>query len=282
MTVRAVSAGPCCDVTIASDESGAELDALTRSLERRGLRSEIVAPVALASRARGRLTYIRRLDPGLRNPAYVAQVVTHLPADGSVNTPGSVRAAEWLPLASAAFREHAVPQPRRIWCLNNHDLQRAARHLGFPVVAEGTVSHQRALAEMKSRLPDAVRSVQADRCGGERGVFLEHWPQAAAATVAVLVIAGRASGFCFGRGSDLSLVRADRVQETAVRAVEALGGNIMAAILVTDHHGNPSVRRVDAAPNLAYFGRQASELVAAAIAQRLPARRRAGVAGAGG
>jgi hypothetical protein len=284
MTVRAPSATvrADCDVTFASDESDAELHALSRSLARRGLRSEIVVPAALASRPRGRVTYIRRLDPGLRNAAYVAEIVSHLPPGGSVNTPGSVRAAEWLPLASAAFREHDVPQPRRIWCLNNHDLQRASRHLGFPVVAEGIVSHRRALAAMKSQLPDAVRSVAVGRGESDRGVFLEQWLEVTAATVAVLVIAGRASGMCLARGSELSADRAGRVQETAVRAVEALGGTIMAAIVVTDRDGNPYVRRVDAAPRLAYFGRDASDLVAAAIARRLRSRRRGDVARAHG
>ena len=170
---------------------------------------------------------------------------------------------------------HDVPQPRRIWCLNDHDLQRAARSLGFPVVAEGTISHRRALVEGSSQLPDAVRSVQAGRGGDARGVFLEQWPAAAVATVAVLVVAGRVSGFCFGRGSDLSLVDAGRIQQTAVRAVEALGGTIMAAILVTDDDGNPWVRRVDAAPRLAYFGRDALDLVASAVIRRLAETRRA-------
>ena len=258
------------DLTIVSDEASSRLDPLCRALDRYGLRSEIVNGAGFASRGRASIAYLRRLDPALANATYVAQVVSRsVNGAATINSPESVRTSEWLPLASEAFRKHDVPQPRRAWCLNDHDLRRAARDLGFPLVAEGLVSHKRVLAATPAHLAEAVRSVHAVPDSEQRGVVLEQWTERASAAAAVLVVAGRPASLRLARGSDLSRLHARRVEEAATRAVSALGGHIMAAIVTCDTHGNPAVRRVDAAPDLALFGPNSLATIVAEIARVL-------------
>ncbi len=257
-------------LTIVSDEACPRLGALRRALARHGLRSEVVSAATFAARGCTSLSYLRRLDPGLGNAAYVAQVVSRTRSGaGTINSPDSVRASEWLPFASEAFRRHDVPQPRRTWCLNDHDLRRAARDLGFPVVAEGLVSRKRVFVATSSQLAAAVGSVHATPGSEARGVVLEQWTEAVCATAAVLVVAGRPAGFRLACSSELTGVHAQRVEEAATRAVEALGGHIMAAIVTCDTGGNPAVRRVDAAPDLALFGRYSLEGIVAEIARMM-------------
>ena len=186
-----------------------------------------------------------------------------------INSPDSVRASEWLPLASEAFRKHDVPEPRRTWCLNDHDLRRAARDLPFPVVAEGVVSRKRVFVATPSDMAAAVRSVHTAPGSEARGVVLEQWTEAASATAAVLVVAGRPAGVRLARGSELTRLHVRRVEETATRAVGALGGHIMAAIVTCDAHGNSAVRRVDAAPDLTLFGRTSLDGIVGEIARML-------------
>ena len=66
-----------------------------------------------------------------------------------VNTPGSVRIAEWSPLATNALRDLGVPQPSRLWCLDEDDLPRASEVLGIPIVFEGVVSKRRVVASAR-------------------------------------------------------------------------------------------------------------------------------------
>lgn len=256
------------DLTIVSDEAVPRLEPLRCALERHGLQSEVVTAARFALRGgSASITYLRRLDPALANAAYVARVVSRsVNAAGIINPPESVRTSEWLPLASDAFRKRHVPQPRRAWCLNDHDLRRAARDLGFPLIAEGLVSHKRALAASATHLAEAVRSVQATPEGEPRGVVLEQSTESVSAVAAVLVVAGRPASLRVARGSELSRIHARRVEEAATQAVAALGGQIMTAIVTCDRQGNPAVRRVDAAPDLALFGRNALAGVVGEIA----------------
>ena len=258
------------DLTIVSDEPSPRLGALRRALERHGVGSEVVSAAAFASRGCASLSYLRRLDPELRNAAYVAQVVSHSRSGaGTINSPDSVRASEWLPFASEAFRKHDVPQPRRTWCLNDHDLRRAVRDLGFPLVAEGLVSRKRVFVAASPQLAAAVRSVHAAPGSETRGVVLEQWAEGVSATAAVLVVAGRPAGVRLARGSELTRAHARRVEEAATRAVGALGGHIMAAIVTCDTLGNAAVRRVDAAPDVAVFGRASLDGIVGEIARAL-------------
>ena len=254
-----VAVEPCePHLTIVSDEVAPRLDGICGALERYGVRSEVLSAAAFAARgcAVASLCYLRRLDPGLRNAGYVAQVVSRTRSGAAmINSPDSVRASEWLPLASEAFRKYDVPEPRRTWCVNDHDLRRAARDLPFPLVAEGVVSRKRVFVATSSDMAAAVRRVRAAPGSEARGVVLEQWTEAASATAAVLVVAGRPAGVRLARGCELARPRVRGVEEAATRAVGALGGHIMAAIVTCDTHGNPSVRRVDAAPDLALFGR---------------------------
>jgi hypothetical protein len=263
------TAPPALDLTIVSDETQHRLDGLCEVLALRGLRAEIVRPAAFASRGGASVPYIRRLDPGLANPGYLARVVARLAGRAeSINTPQSVRSAEWLPLTSDAFRAHDVPQPRRLWCVSSRDVKRAARDLGFPLIVEDLVSHRRAFAETQSELRAAVAAVQTEP-GHARGVLLERSSANAVATVAVLIVGGRPTGLRCTRGSDLSQARIGQIQDIAVRAVDAVGGSIMAAIVVADRRGRAVVRRVDAAPEFALFGCASTEAVARAITHRL-------------
>ena len=259
------------DLTIVSDEAFPRLQPLRCALDRHGLRSEVVSAARFASQGgSASITYLRRLDPALANAAYVAQVVSRsVNGAETINTPESVRTSEWLPLASEAFRKHDVPQPRRAWCLNDHDLRRAARDLGFPLVAEGLVSHKRVLAATSTHLAEAVRSVHATPDSEPRGVVLEQWAESVSAAAAVLVVAGRPASLRLARGSDLSRMHMRRVEEAATRAVAALGGHIMAAIVTCDPHGSPAVRRVDAAPDLALFSRNSLAGIVGEIARVL-------------
>ena len=259
------------DLTIVSDEAFPRLQPLRCALDRHGLRSEVVSAARFASQeGSASIAYLRRLDPALANAAYVAQVVSRsVNGAETINTPESVRTSEWLPLASEAFRKHDVSQPRRAWCLNDHDLRRAVRDLGFPLVAEGLVSHKRVLALTSTHLAEAVRRAHATPDSEPRGVVLEQWTESISAAAAVLVVAGRPASLRLARGSDPSRTHARRIEEVATRAVAALGGHIMAAIVTCDTQGNPAVRRVDAAPDLALFGRNSLVEVVGEIARML-------------
>jgi hypothetical protein len=262
---------PCePDLTIVSEEASRRLDGIRGALDRQGLRSEIVSAAAFAARGCAWLSYLRRLDPGLGNAAYVGQVVSHSRSGTAmINSPDSVRASEWLPLASEAFRKHDVPEPRRTWCLNDHDLRRAMRDLPFPVVAEGVVSRKRVFVATASDMAAAVRSVHNAPGSEARGVVLEQWTEGAGATAAVLVVAGRPMGIRLASGSELTRMNMRRVEETATRAVGALGGHVMAAIVTCDAHGRSAVRRVDAAPDLTVFGRASLDGIVGEVARML-------------
>lgn len=255
------------DVSIVSDEGRCGMKPLVDALERRGLVSEIITGAELASAAPFGVRYIRRLDPTLTNLAYVARSLSRTGGPADINPPRSVRLTEWAPLANHALRQVGVAQPRRVWCIDAQDVKRTSEAFGLPVVIQGVASRTRELAETFSRVESAARAVEAGVA--PYGVLVEQPLAGSCSSIDVLVVARRAAGFAFGEGDDLNDPDAGRIERMAVRAVDALGGDIMAVAVAIDSNGDAHVREVDAAPALSRFGRQACESIADEIARRV-------------
>ena len=104
------------------------------------------------------VAYIRTIDPQLSGGSSFVQIAA-LGAKPAlmVNTPGSVRIAEWSPLATHALRDRGVPQPARTWCLDHDDLMRAFDTLGAPITFEGVVTRERAVALSREDVEPAFR-----------------------------------------------------------------------------------------------------------------------------
>ena len=107
-----------------------------------------------------------------------------------VNTPGSVRIAEWSPLATHALRDRGVPQPRRMWCLDHEDLARAPRCLERQSRSRASLhgcAHWRPLLDELERAfaeavgPHAQRGAMAERTCQSKPLTCPSWSSMARA-----------------------------------------------------------------------------------------------------
>lgn len=255
------------DVSIVSDEDWRDLQALLEALERRGLVSEVITGPGLATTARCGVRYIRELDPTLTNLSYVAKSLSRPGRSADVNPPRSVRLTEWAPLANHVLRRTEVPQARRVWCIEAEEVKRTAEAFGLPVVIQAVASRASVLAATSSDVESAAQTVEAGNA--PYGVLVEQPLAGPCSSVDVLVVARRAAGFAFGGGNESYRVDARELERVAVRAIDALGGDIMAVAIAIDSEGDAYVREVDAKPALSRFGRHACQSVANEIAARV-------------
>lgn len=262
-------------MTILSDESPGRLDRLRRALERAGIDCAIQPA---GSPARVGVAYIRSIDPELGGGSSFVQIAA-LGAKPAltVNTPGSVRIAEWSPLATHALRDCGVPQPRRMWCLDHDDLERAFDVLGAPVIFEGIVTRQRAKASSSDELEPAFRD--AVGAHARRGAMAEAPLSAQVAHLSVMVIDGACIPLHTRQTRTVSPLAAMRASLVAGDAVAALGASAMAVDVTIDGNDDAYVTRVDPAPHLARLNDEAITALVGGIADRLavawpPVRRR--------
>ncbi len=258
------------DVSIVSDEGQFDMKPLVDALERRGLVSEIITGAEFASAAPSGVRYIRRLDPTLTNLAYVARSLSRKGGPADINPPRSVRLTEWAPLANHALRQ-AGWHSRDAWCIDAQDVKRKSVAFGLPVVIQGVASRSRVLAETFSRVESAAHAVEAGVA--PYGVLVEQPLAESCSSIDVLEVARHTAGFAVGGGNDLNDLDAGRIERMAIRAVDALGGDIMVVAVATDSNGVAHVREVDAAPALSRFGRPACESIADEIARRVAGAR---------
>jgi hypothetical protein len=254
-------------VTIISDEPPQQLARLCHELEQRGIES-VVQPAG--SPARVGVGYIRTIDPPLGGGSSFVQVAA-LGAKPAlmVNTPGSVRIAEWSPLATHALRDRGVPQPSRLWCFDEGDIPRVSEVLGTPIAFEGVVTQRRVVASAPGELERAF----ADAVGShpERGAMAEAPIRADAAHVVVMVIDDACIPVRGRQMRSLSPLASMRAAVVAGDAVAALGGSAMAVEITIDQNDNAYVTRVDPAPQIDRLNADATAALVGAIAARLTA-----------
>jgi hypothetical protein len=258
--------GQSC-VTIISDEPPVHLERLCHELERNGIENVIQPP---SSPARVGVAYIRNIDPRLDGGSSFAQVAA-LGAKPAfmVNSPASVRIAEWSPLATHALRDRGVPQPNRLWCLDEHDLARASDVFGTPITIEGVVTRRR----VEAAAPDELEHAFADAVGAypERGAMAEAPLREQSARLVVMVIDGACIPLRGMHVGSISPRAGRRVALAAGDAVTALGGSAMAVEVAVDQSDNAYVTRVDAAPPIDRLNEEAVTALVGAIATRLAA-----------
>ena len=262
-------------VTILSDESPGLLDRLRRALEQAGIDCAIQPA---GSPVRVGVAYIRSIDPELHGGSSFVQVAA-LGAKPAlmVNTPGSVRIAEWSPLATHALRDRGVPQPRRMWCLDHDDLQRAFEVLGAPVVFEGVVTRRRAMAASPDELEPAFRD--AVGAHAQRGAMAEAPLSAQVANLSVMIVDGACIPLHPRQMRSVSPLAGMRAAVVAGDAVAALGASAMAVDVTIDENDDAYVTRIDPAPHLSRLNDEAISALVGGIADRLamawpPVRRR--------
>jgi hypothetical protein len=257
-------------VSIISDEPPERLARLTRELERAGVES-VVQPARSSLRAG--VAYVRTIDPRLHDESSFARLAA-LGARPAflVNTPGSVRIAEWSPLAAHALRDRGICQPRRVWCLDDDDLERAIGALGTPVVFEGVVTRQRVVAAHPADVHAAFETAVGNH--GHRGALAEAPLPDATAALSLLVVDGMTIEPAGCQSSSASRRARASAAATASRAVAALGGNVMAVELAIDRRDRAYVTRVDPAPPVDRLGSEAIRALIAAIVARLEATSR--------
>jgi hypothetical protein len=268
-------------VSIISDEPLDQLARLTRELERAGVES-VVQPAGSSLRAG--VAYVRTIDRRLRDESAFARLAA-LGAKPAflVNTPGSVRIAEWSPLAAHALRDHGICQPRRVWCLDDDDIDRAIEALGTPVVFEGVVTRQRVVAAHPADVQGAFEMAVGNH--GHRGALAEEPLLDATAALSLLVVDGTTIELAGWQRSLASRRGRASAAATASRAIAALGANAMAVELAIDRRDRAYVTRIDPAPPVDRLSSEAIRALIAAIAARLeaasrPVRARTRAAGA--
>lgn len=253
--------------TIVSQELPGRLERLQHALEQAGIET-VVQPAG--SPARVSVGYIRSIDPQLGGGSAFVQV-SALGAKPAfvVNTPGSVRIAEWSPLATHALRDRGVPQPRRMWCLDHEDLARATELLGTPITFEGVVTRQRAMASA----PDELERAFGEAVGphARRGAMAEAPLPQQAAHLSVMVIDRACIPLRSAQTRAVSPLAAMRATLVAGDAVAALGGSAMAVDVMIDGRDDAYVTRVDAAPHIDRLNEEAIAALVGAIATRLAA-----------
>jgi hypothetical protein len=161
-----------------------------------------------------------------------------------------------------------------MWCLDHDDLQRAFEVLGAPVIFEGVVTRQRAVASSPDELEPAFRD--AVGAHARRGAMAEAPLSAQVANLSVMVIDGACIPLHTRAVSPLAGMRAALV---AGDAVAALGASAMAVDVTIDENDDAYVTRVDPAPNLGRLNDEAISALVGGIADRLamvwpPVRRR--------
>lgn len=253
--------------TIVSQEAPGRLERLRRALERSGIET-VVQPAG--SLARVSVGYIRSIDPLLDGGSSFIQV-SALGAKPAfmVNTPGSVRIAEWSPLAAHALRDRGVPQLRQMWCLDRDDLARASEVLGTPITFEGVVTRQRAVALAPEEIQPAFElAVGAHAC---RGAMAEAPLPEQAAHLSFMVIDGACIPLRTAQTGAVSSLAGMRARSVARDAVAALGGSAMAVDIAIDGSDDAYVTGVDAAPHIGRLNEEAMAALVGAIATRLAA-----------
>jgi hypothetical protein len=251
-----------CHVSIISEEPP---ERLTHELWRAGVHG-VVQPARSSLRASA--AYVRTIDRRLRDESAFA----HLAALGAkpafvLNTPGSVRIAEWSPLAARALRDRGIRQPKRVWCLDDDDLDRAIEALGTPVVFEGVVTRRRVVAAHPTEVHGAFEMAVGNHAN--RGVMAEAPLRDATADLTVLVVDGRSFEMAGRHGSSASPRARMSAVAAASEAVAAIGGNAMAVELAIDRRDQVYVTRVVPAPPVDRLSSEAIRALAAAIAARL-------------
>ena len=175
-------------VTIVSDELPEHLARLCSALEQRHIMYALRSATASAPMRTG-VAYVRRIDSRLGDEsAFVRVAALAAKPAFTVNTPGSVRIAEWSPLAVHALRDHRVPQPARLWCLDESDLPRAVDTLGMPLVMEGVVTRRRVLATTTRELDEAFAEAAGHH--RNRGALAESPVRARTAELTAMVVDG--------------------------------------------------------------------------------------------
>ncbi len=253
--------------TIVSHEPPARLGRLRHALESAGIETTLQPA---DSRQRVGVGYIRTIDPDLGGGSSFVQV-SALGARPAfmVNTPGSVRIAEWTPLVTHALRDRGVPQPRRMWCLDHDDLARASATLGSPIVLEGVVTQRRAVASA----PDDLERAFQDAVGqyAPRGAIAEAPLPEHAAHVSIMVVDGACIPLRSAEMRAVSPLAGMRAALVAGDAVAALGGSAMAVDVAIDGNDDAYVTRVDPAPHIGSLNEEALAALVGAIATRLAA-----------
>ena len=237
---------------------------VSAALEERGIES-VVVPVWIGTQVGA--TYIRAIDRQFNNASAFARIAALAAYPNLVvNTPGSVRVAEWLPLATHVLRDREVPQPARLWCFDHDDIAAAAEQLGPDVVIEGTVSRTR----VRASSPDAVRAAFDAVVDGHeaRGALVESPIRGATAEVSILVVDGERMPLPGQADRLLPTATRRRAALVAAQAVSALGAAVMAVDVAVNQRGEAHVIRVDAAPRVDRLGERAIEAVVHAISRR--------------
>lgn len=251
--------------TIISQESPIRLERLRQALARAGVDTILQSA---GSPGRVGVGYIRSIDPQLRGGSSFVQV-SALGAKPAfvVNTPGSVRIAEWSPLATHALRDRGVPQPRRMWCLDSADLARASDMLGMPIAFEGVVTRQRTVASAPEELERAFGDAVGPHAG--RGAMAEAPLPEPQAQVSVMVVDGACIPLRAAQMRAVSPLASMRATLVAGDAVAALGGSAMAVDVAIAGSDEAYVTRVNAAPHVDRLNEEAVAALVGAIATRL-------------
>ena len=253
--------------TIVSHEPPGRLGRLRHALEQAGVET---AMQPADSHLRVGVGYIRSIDPDMGGGSSFLQV-SALGARPAfmVNTPGSVRIAEWTPLVTHALRDRGVPQPRRMWCLDHDDLARASDVLGTPIIFEGVVTRKRTVAAA----PDELERAFEDAVGAfaPRGAIAEAPLPEHAAHVSIMVVDGACIPLRSAEMRAVSPLAGMRAAVVAGDAVSALGGSAMAVDVAIDGNDDAYVTRVDPAPHVGSLNEEALAALVGAISARLAA-----------
>lgn len=215
-----------------------------------------------------RVAYVRTIDRKLGDDSAFARVAVLAARPAYVvNAPGSVRLAEWSPLASLALREHRVPQPDRIWCLDEGDVARAAELLGMPIFVEGVVEQRRVVASTPLEFGAALDAAMGDY--PERGALVEAPIPGRNGELSVMVVDGACIPLSCGSSGHLSPRSRLRAAIVARDAVHALGGSAMAVEIAVTADDEVYVTRVDPAPRLERLSKAALAALVGAIVHRV-------------
>lgn len=254
-------------VTIVSDERPEHLARLCGALEQHQIGYAVRSATASAP-VRAGVAYVRRIDHRLSDEsAFVRVAALAAKPAFTVNTPGSVRIAEWSPLTVHALRDHRVPQPGRLWCLDESDLLRAVEALGLPLVMEGVVTRRRVLATTTRELDKAFAEAAGHQ--RDRGALVESPVRARTAELTAMVVDGTSILLPGRHTRHISEHARARVASVAAQAVAAIGGAAMAVDLVVDAEDVAYVTRIDAAPRIARLNDQAISALVQAVSRRL-------------
>ena len=274
-------------LAIVSNDDDGRLQPLVELLASEGVRSDII-PLRQAAHVDADVFWLRAgLAPDLSGPrdGFSELRVFEAHTGPVINRPSALQIAHHLLLTGRALEDAGVPHPQMVGVFDLTSAHDATRRLGFPLVlrppygrgGRGTIAvHD--LDEFETALDRVVR----ERWFEQTGLVLQRFVPGAA-DVSVLVVDGDviastlvlaepdpARGGIGRRFSACPTPLSPTAEAVAIAAVEAVGGDVMAAHLLFQTDGDVVVCDVDAVPDLGLFREEPALLpaiVAAVVAR---------------